>query len=326
MAVSSSLKYVRVAGSWYEMGRFLGELQAVTIRQTVHSYQLASRFRRLLPRQISLIKDVSPAAFEYGRGMAEGARIEAERLFAWWSWEYLLHPFDHCSTALLRTKRGPVILHNEDDHPSWKNSLMFVHFVPKDGLSFSALVGRGMLPGSTVGLNAKGIGVAMDMIWRPRTPLLKGMPISLIGFQCLQARTQKELPGIYRRVKSNIGCHFLLAAPSWAESWEFFPDQKARKVLSKNYAHTNHALLPKTRTGASSSKSSRVRLERLTAAIDQGETTALSCLRQPMSEGGVLQTGARGQDLTLATAQLYLKERKMEIVNPQGIPLEIRLV
>jgi isopenicillin-N N-acyltransferase like protein len=108
------------------------------------------------------------------RGIAEGAGMAFEDVFLLTADEevtdLLEGPLkDKCTSALVDSKRGAFLLHNEDYPEHYHGRLVICHAAPADAPAFLALTYPYMLAGPACGLNAAGLGFTIDsMNFPPR--------------------------------------------------------------------------------------------------------------------------------------------------------------
>ncbi|MBM3204974.1 hypothetical protein FJZ48_03285 [Candidatus Uhrbacteria bacterium] len=314
------MKLITIKGTWEQMGRQLGMAQKKDIQSIqAHHLRVSSRMKRLLKEQSALLRDQAKNQWDFLVGMSIGSGQPLENIIIANSWEYFAVKAQHCSTVFGVEKRQWFVLHNEDDYAWWKGKVALVRYIPNNGTDVLTFNYPGTIAGASVGINARGLSLAMNSIYQTHDRLLSGLPSYIVGSQLLQAKSMSEVMRMAKLVKTNMGMHFLMVeSDRRAVSLELFPHAKDHKVIRPWFAHTNHPLLSKVQKNAFCGRRSIKRLERVHDALEETKnfTQALACLRKPFARGGVYEVAKDMADvMTLATVIVWPAQRKLTVID-----------
>jgi isopenicillin-N N-acyltransferase like protein len=198
---SRTLPIVHVRGGPRERGCQQGEAARAEVLRALE------RYREILPQAVGLgwlesqrqarkflpyAEEAFPEFVEEARGIAQGAGVPFQEVWALNCYEGLTEVHQQvwgCTTLVVRgnqTTDGHVLLaHNEDWTPVDRDHVYLVRAEPDDGPSFVGLTYGPLLV--NIGMNAEGIGVAIDSV-HP-TDGRVGVPRILSSRAVLKARS-----------------------------------------------------------------------------------------------------------------------------------------
>jgi isopenicillin-N N-acyltransferase-like protein len=250
---------IEVKGSPRERGRQQGEGTREQILSAV------ARYREILPPAIHMTWDkglrearkflpygeeACPDFVEELRGIAEGSGVPFEEVWMLNCYEGLAESQCQlwgCTCVAVRddqTADGHVLLaHNEDWHSVDRDHVFLIRAEPDDGLAFLGITYGPLLV--NVGLNAEGIGVAINSVYPTDGGV--GVPCILGARAVLNARTIGEaICACVPRLRAG-GYNYLLADPN-GELYDVETSATTHHIQygEKGWlAHTNHYLSSK---------------------------------------------------------------------------------
>jgi isopenicillin-N N-acyltransferase-like protein len=190
-----------------------------------------------------------PQFVEEMRGIAAGANVPFDDVWMLNCYEGLLElwqPMRGCTSVAVdndQTANGHVLLaHNEDWSFADKGNVYLVHSEPDDGPPFLGMTYGPLLV--NIGLNAEGIGVAINSVYPTDGRL--GVPRILHSRVVLNARTIGQAIGACVPKGRAGGYHYLLADAN-GEVYSIETSATAHSILYGEggwLAHTNHYLNP----------------------------------------------------------------------------------
>jgi len=258
----AAIPILEVKGSPRARGQQQGEGARTQILRSVNAY------RELLPRAVNLeweralgearkFLPYGEAAFphlvEEMRGIAQGAGVPFETVWMLSCYEGLIDVHQEawgCTSMAVRddcTANGHVLLaHNEDWASVDKDNVYLLRAKPEEGPEFLGMAYGPLL--ANVGLNAEGIGVAVDSVHA--TDGRVGVPRVLYSRAVLDARTigQAILACVPKRRAG--GYHYLLA-DCHGELYSIETSATAHDICYGEagwLAHANHYLCSKMQT------------------------------------------------------------------------------
>jgi isopenicillin-N N-acyltransferase-like protein len=272
-----NLPVIKVKGSPRERGRQQGEAAKSQILCALERYreilppaakmtweEVLREARKFLP----YAEGGFPALVEELHGIAEGADVPFGEVWALNCYEELTNAREGwgCTSLAVRgdhTANGHVLMaHNEDWLSADRDSIYLVCAEPDDGPPFLGMTYGVLLV--NIGLNAEGIGVAIDSGYPSDEQV--GVPRVLCSRAVLSARTIGEAIGAcVPRLRA--GGYIYLLADSNGELYCIETSATTHDVLYSDdgwLAHTNHYLSPKMQAleGAGLYVGSHVRLNR----------------------------------------------------------------
>lgn len=254
-----TLPLIRTRGSYRERGQQQGEGARPQIQDSLAGYrevipnaynrswqeavQQASRF---LPHG----EAVFPQFVEEMRGIADGAGVPFDDVWLLNCYEDLHEARQQtrgCTCVAVgndHTASGHVLLaHNEDWSVADRNNVYLVYGEPDEGPAFLGMTYGPLLV--NIGLNAEGIGVAINSVYPTDRRL--GVPRSLHSRAVLNARTiGQAIRACVPKLRAG-GYHYLLA-DAHGELYGVETSATAHSLLYGEegwLAHTNHFLTPR---------------------------------------------------------------------------------
>jgi isopenicillin-N N-acyltransferase-like protein len=254
-----TLPIIQVQGGPRERGRQQGEAARAEVLRALE------RYREILPQAIDLAwqpslrearkflpyaEEVFPDFVEEARGIAEGAGVSFEEVWTLNCYEGLAEVHQQvwgCTTLVVRgdqTADGHVMLaHNEDWTAVDKEDVYLVQAKPDNGPAFVGLTYGPLLV--NIGLNAEGIGVAIDSVYP--TDGRVGVPRILSSRAVLDARSiGQALRACVPKLRAGGYC-YVLAEPNG----ELYLVETSASTHAIVYGedgwlvHTNHYVSPK---------------------------------------------------------------------------------
>ncbi len=307
----------------------LAELRAGSARsfrkETGRTFAGAVRYaaRHFLP----FVRRRYAAYLEELAGIAEGSRIPFEELFLLTAEEELFDiwgGYEHCSSAIVRTRRGAFLLHNEDYPPYYRDRLVIVHAEPKGRPAFLCLTYPYILAGPSCGLNDAGLAFAVNSL--SFRPLRRGIPTNyllrdLYGVRSLGAvRGALDVPS---RLMGN--CVVALAEGGEGIAVEFSTAgiDVMRMGAAGVFPHTNHAVSRRLdRAGEKPSWNSRVRLAALEHLLGKaGPGASVRDLESVLSSRkyGLLRLPRRSSDACTIASTVVDPGRGLLYVAKRGV-------
>lgn len=216
---------VYASGSYYEIGRQIGEEQRDKVVKMLASYRqmLASaeeevgldwdnavlQSRKYAP----FIEEFLPQYLDELRGIADGAEVDFEDLLVLNCIEALTSDALHLKCTSIAaagevTADGTVLVgHNEDWLPEDQELQFLIHATPEDEPPFLAMTYGGLLP--NIGFNAAGIAQACDSVY-PNDARL-GVPRVFVSRKVLSAQTVSDAIRITLFRRRAAGYNHLIA-------------------------------------------------------------------------------------------------------------------
>lgn len=289
---------IEASGSHREVGRQVGEAGRDAIAWGLDAY--ASRFAGLagfgfaeaVERARAYLRpaeDYAPQAVEQLRGMAEGANVRFEQLFALnCSEEFTCEaerswPPEHCTSFAVVADDRPVAGHNEDWYPE-EIEAQTVRVVRVTGhWSQAAYISAGPAYNLPItGVTAAGFSSAANTVYYRDERF--GVPNNLILATVLVQPDLEHVKKLLTLTPRARGSNHLLCdargrvwdVETSGERWAFLdgsppPPEAVASGVTALCVHTNHYLSPELTPGdASRSEGSRLRLERATRLLVDG--------------------------------------------------------
>jgi isopenicillin-N N-acyltransferase-like protein len=285
---------IEVNGGPREMGRQQGEAARA------EALRALERYREILPQAIDMswdnalrearkflpyAEEVFPQFVEEARGIAEGAVISFDEVWTLNCYEGLTEVRQQmwgCTSIAVRddmTADGHVwMAHNEDWTSVDKDHVYLIRARPDDGPAFIGMTYGPLLV--NIGLNAEGIGVAIDSVYP--TDGRVGVPRILSSRAVLNARTiGQAIRACVPKLRAGGYCYLL--ADANGELYSVETSATTHVILYGEggwLVHTNHYLSPKMQAmeepGAYSSSNVRMNRARRLLRRQLGHVTAQS--------------------------------------------------
>ncbi len=256
-----AIPVIEVKGGPRERGRQQGE----GARPQIHN--ALTLYKEILPEEMDMTWELGKCearkflpyaeetfawAVEELRGIAEGAGVSFEDVWTLNCYESLIHAQQEmwgCTSLAVRgehTADGHILMaHNEDWSSADRENVYLVRAQPDTGPAFIAMTYGPLL--INIGLNARGIGVAIDSVYP--SDLRIGVPRIVSSRAVLNSRTIGE--AIRACVpKWRAGGYNYLLADSNGELYSVETSATTHDVLYGEegwLVHTNHLLTPKMR-------------------------------------------------------------------------------
>ncbi len=259
---SRTVPLLEIQGTARERGRQQGEGAQVQILRAL------DRYREVLPHVMSCsweagirearkflpyAEEVFPEFVEEIRGIAEGANVPFHEVWTLNCYEGLPDSRQQiwgCTSVAVRddqTANGHVLMaHNEDWHTVDRDSVYLIRARPDDGPPFIGMTYGPLLV--NIGLNAEGIGVAIDSVYPTDSGV--GVPRILSSRSVLNAKTiGQAIRACVPKLRAG-GYNYLLADPNG----ELYGVETSATTHDITYGedgwlvHTNHYLSAKMRS------------------------------------------------------------------------------
>ncbi len=343
VTAATGFESLEVSGSYREIGSAIGERFGKNIREVIErrsdwhanlvSILESPAGRSASNRLLSLTKKHFPRVLEEIEGMADGAGIAFDHLWAMCIKSELagLEPdMPGCSTIYYRDPSKPRrswLLHNEDGHAAYRDLMFLVKVTPPSGVRFVSMVYPGIITGNGPSMNSRGVIQTTNYIGSTRSRI--GIPRYVIGRAILEARDVKEAIEIATMRPRAYPYHHNIASASEGTyaSVETTPGASQVTEPAGTTCHTNHLLHGGTRgyeyedqdyRGSSSMSRYEVvtkKLEKLDGAntdpgdllgiLSSHENTPYSPCRHPKGEIQGTTLGTALYDLGKGSFRLY---------------------
>ena len=281
--VMSGFLHVKTGGTHREMGvdfgratreilhEFLSESAKFYRRHATHDAVYARRYA--MRNFFSHTQRRFPDYLEETRGIAEGAGLTFEDIFFLTADEELAtllwkrKTSEKCSSAVVRTKHGLLLGHNEDYPPHYLGRLVIVDAEPDDAPAFLAVTYPYILTGPGCGFNSAGLAFSADSLMFP--PQRVGIPSNFVLRDVYRARRFGEAQKIMA-TRALMGNAAVIASVKENRAIVVEASLNDTAVITmgkQNFlAHTNHVLADaldrRTETPTVESKNRLAALER----------------------------------------------------------------
>lgn len=256
-ATEKSFATLEVRGDYYKIGYECGRYFGAEINKVCHGRKLwlDKMFNKLKTqdgREFSskLFRSVEkhyPQYLEELHGLADGSGIAFDTI---WTLnigsELSVANFANpgCSTVYYVDKKNQWLFHNEDGNDVYSDKMFILKAILPDGMSFTALVYPGWLPGIAPGMNNHGIIHTANYIGTQK-PNPNGTPRLFIGRAVLEARNFDDAIQIVTSNSRAFPWHHSIADVNTRRyaSVETLPTGKFEIYEPKDlYTHTNHLI------------------------------------------------------------------------------------
>lgn len=243
---------VEAQGSYRDIGFALGRGCRESISAVWADSSAIENLRNVAQQRQPLLQAMNQAAsaefpqlIEEIQGMAQGAGLSFDDLFAWNCRSELFASVESCppgcSTVGIVGQNGTMILgHNEDGGESYENRMVLLKARPESGPAFTCLVYPGTIPGNGPGFNSAGIAQTTNYI-APCQPQ-QGIPRYFLGRAVLEAQTLESAESIATTYGRAFPWHHNLASLRDGRliSLETWPGRHNRRLVDGLHLHTNH--------------------------------------------------------------------------------------
>jgi hypothetical protein len=247
--------YLEIKGTYYEVGRSIGEMFRGKIQETIEDrqkmiphYQL---YRTKSEKYARAAQEQYPNLMGELRGMADGAQVpfidlffhncpEAydKELLVEWDRE-MAETEEHCTIAVSFNDKGALIGHNED----WGIESLDELYILKatiNGTTFLGLNYATSLPGSSAGLNNWGLVECINELYQETNI---GVPKCFVSRAILECKTLDEALNVIINTKRASGYNHLLVQRDRVWDIEIAGhDIDIQKHEKMPYVHTNHCI------------------------------------------------------------------------------------
>jgi predicted choloylglycine hydrolase len=328
---------LEVSGSYYEIGHKVGSTFKINIQVISKRYQRIFEFveqddKNNLKACQRITEKHFPEIMEELRGMADGAEMSFDRLFAM----NMRAEIDAlkaqtkeenpgCSDIHLVTKNNTYLLHNEDGPLAAVGNMYVVKVTTPKGVTFAGLSYPGIALGNGPGINSAGIMQTNNAIEGHRYK--KGVPRTIINRAMMETTSLDDAIKMVTHPARANSYHHNIGSVKKQQllSVEVIPDQYTIHETKKTYVHTNHMILQNTChlpcDEYYKKKSSIPRRETITkylAKHTDAQITMALCLETLSSHSGKPYSPCRHPlgdvtGKTLATAVFDFKAGKMTL-------------
>ncbi|MFO8073542.1 MAG: C45 family peptidase [Polyangia bacterium] len=264
-ASDRELPLIEVAGSPREIGRAIGKRFGREIKtglerraewfSELEEYAAGEEGRSAMEDFRAAARKHTPRAVEELEGWAEGAGIEAERLWVLNLKAEIRALIDRreekegkggqpgCSTVVVAEPGRVRHLHNEDGHEAYADSMFLVRARPTDGAEYFCLSYPGILPGNAPAINEHGVVQTTNFIYTKE--VRRGVGRYFLDRMILESRDLAEaLEWSSHPERAYAFHHVLTSVPEKrAVGIEVTPSKKKVHEIDGLYLHTNHLVL-----------------------------------------------------------------------------------
>lgn len=250
---------VEAKGTNYEIGVAIGKACKSQIRRQIKTnkkfYKLKTKvsYETYVEKGMSFLEPCMkyfPQYVEEIKGISHGSGVKFEDVFMFSVEEELVHvaneiPVTKCTTVAIKTQDDDYVLgHNEDYGAEYKDGLYLVKAKQKGNKPDFISVGYvGTLPGSSIGLNSKGIAFSGNSV--NSTGLSLGVPKNFLLRSALDAHTVKSAVRKLCFKHRAMGNNSVIINKDGIYSVETSRKKEAVLKSKKYFVHTNHYLHPK---------------------------------------------------------------------------------
>ena len=280
------------AGDNSEFGLLLGKKLKRQIQKRVSDnkrlYYKIERLKsfpvliRTAEKFLPALKRRCPELLAELKAMGIGAQVPFDHLLVLMCEEELLDfRIPHCTNVAIKTGRGPVLGHNEDWSPAYKNNGLFLVKGNIKGEKFLALSYLGGLAGTSCGLNEEFCFTANSMDTRR---FRYGIPVKFQMRSLLTAHSPRAAKNI-DLTDSSIASNMVYA---WKDSKildiEDYFGHHEEFYGGKFLVHTNHPVLKKDRTRANTEAESIRRYSRAQEILANCQKYNIQVLKKILSD------------------------------------------
>ncbi len=259
------MRSVEIAGAGYGRGVQLGRARAPRIRAHMDAWldslaqgiggEPRAYVRGMLGETgfADLTKSLAPDLMEEVRGIADGADLDGDLVFAMQlideEWAYRARTRtapkagDKCSSIAVVSADGPTWIGQNMDLGSYTDGHQALVRVAADDGAPEALVFtlEGVI--ALMGVNAAGVGVCVNSIQQlPSAP--RGLPVAFVIRRILACRSLGEAASLILGLPHATNQHYLVAEAGAARSFEASAEgvTEYQPPASDRITHTNHPL------------------------------------------------------------------------------------
>lgn len=247
--------YLEIKGTYYEVGRGIGEMFRGKIQETIEDRQKMIPHYQLYRTKSEKYAKAGQAAYPHLmnelRGMADGAQVpfidlffhncpEAydKELLIEWDREQA-ETEEHCTIAVSFNKNGALVGHNED----WGIESLDELYILKATIAETTFLGLNYatsLAGTSAALNSWGLVQCINELYQDTNI---GVPKCFVSRAILECKTLEEALTVIVNTKRASGYNHLLV---WQDRiWDIEiagHDIDIQKNEKMPYVHTNHCI------------------------------------------------------------------------------------
>ena len=249
---------LEVSGSYYEIGRKVGS----TFKEDIQS--ISKRYRGIFEfvdqdngRELRACQEITqthfPEIMDELRGMADGAGMDFDRLFAM-NMRAEIDAFraqseeenPGCSDIHLVTDDNKYLFHNEDASLAFEEHMYVVKVTTPKAIRFAGLCYPGIALANGPSLNSSGIMLTNNAIEGHRYK--RGVPRTIVNRAVLETTSLKDAVKMVTHPARANSYHHNIGSVKQQRllSVEVTPDNHTIHEAKKTYVHTNHMILPDT--------------------------------------------------------------------------------
>ncbi|MDR1828996.1 MAG: C45 family peptidase [Methylobacteriaceae bacterium] len=270
----ATLSFLKLSGTAFDIGAALGAKAKPVIRRFLlksesWAHTMAYKDHPFVLNARELTQSMYPRYFREIEGIAEGAGVPLDELFAWhcagdvWSLET-----EGCTTVQL-SGYPAVIAHNEDGREGLRPGCCLAEVTPDEGRSYTAFFYPGLIGGNAFAVNDAGLVQTVNSI----TSLSpgRGLPRVILTRALMDCAGTAEAETLIADAPRSGAFHVTLgqAGVPGLISVEFTHRRYSAVPVAGIQSHANHLVHPAMRQEAQTvSASSAARLTRVETLMD----------------------------------------------------------
>jgi len=240
------IPFIDARGTNYEIGFTIGKKLRKQLRETIliekaeykkETGKLLTNYAKTIHPLVEITKKYFPHYLEELRGMADGAKIKFDLLFAAGCADEIVYG---CTSIAGLSDEGPIVGHNEDWLTNHANSLYICRIWRGKKPQSISLNYIGRLPGYCVGYNAAKLAFTDNYLNCKAKKI--GVPWQFLKRGFLDAKKNSDLAKIASFKNKIIGGNSLIVLKNKIFDLEMFPQGYAVLNRKKYLAHTNHII------------------------------------------------------------------------------------
>ena len=256
--------------------RIIKNKLAYSKRGTKNFNSLVNKSKKFLPK----LEREFPELVSELKGMSEGAEIPFNELLVLNCEEEMLDFFiPHCtSIAAYTTNKEIIIGHNDDWLPEYRdNGMVLVEGKIKDK-KFLALTYIGSLPGTSCGLNSKGMAFTVNSLDFRR--FRYGIPRCFLLRELLEKNSIKDAEKLVTSPERSIAANTMMVQRNFSiEDVEALWENSEIFHGNRWLIHTNHPLKKKEQNKINTDKESLVRFNGVRQALSKEKNVTVNTVK-----------------------------------------------